>query len=65
MAYVRKTGVKCFDEFGEGRMLQIRAQKGKLLVTPREADEILADLQVMYHERTLKNKQEEDTWEPD
>ena len=46
-------------------MLQIRAQKGKLLVTPREADEILADLQVMYHERSLENKQEEDTWEPD
>lgn len=28
--------------------ISIRAQKGSLKVTPREADEILADLQIMY-----------------
>ena len=28
--------------------ISIRAEKGSLKVTPREADEILADLQIMY-----------------
>ena len=28
--------------------ISIRAEKGSLRVTPREADEILADLQIMY-----------------
>ena len=31
----------------------IEAKRGKLVLSPREADQILADLQVMYHMTTL------------
>lgn len=31
----------------------IEAKRGKLVLSPREADQVLADLQVMYHMNTL------------
>ena len=31
----------------------IEAKRGKLVLSPREADQILADLQVMYHMTSL------------
>ena len=33
--------------------LVIEAKRGKLIVSPREADQILADLQIMYHAYAL------------
>lgn len=53
MAEVKKTGIKCNDELSPGTLLMITSKKGKLLITPREADEILADLQILYHESNL------------
>lgn len=52
MASATKTAIKCTDPLGD-RLIAIRAKRGRLLVNPREADEILADLQVMYHEKGL------------
>lgn len=31
----------------------IEARRGKLILSPREADQVLADLQVMYHMTAL------------
>ena len=31
----------------------IEARRGKLVLSPREADEVLADLQIMYHKMAL------------
>ena len=40
----------------------IEAKRGKLVLSPREADQVLADLQVMYHMTALgiECKDEED-----
>ena len=38
----------------------IEARRGKLILSPREADEILADLQVMYHMTALGIKEKEE-----
>ena len=34
---------------GKERIFVIKARNGKLILSPREADEILADLQIIYH----------------
>lgn len=38
----------------------IEARRGKLVLSPREADQILADLQVMYHMTCLGIEIEEE-----
>lgn len=38
----------------------IEARRGKLILSPREADQVLADLQVMYHKTALGIEEKED-----
>lgn len=48
------------EPFGHDDEVIIRAASGKVIVKPREADEILADLQIMYHKRALGIVDKED-----
>lgn len=47
------------ERFGHDGEVIIRAKQGKVILKPREADEILADLQIMYHEMALGLAKEE------
>lgn len=38
----------------------IEAKRGKLVLSPREADQVLADLQVMYHMTSLGIEEKDD-----